>query len=111
MMAEVEKEQSRLRLVREKMVPISPGLLFVKEPRELLSSLLGPGPKAICTRGVQYEVEKYDGRGIQLGVDLARNGARVLLDGDDPNDKDDKGQIVDEFHAAAASAAYNSAQR
>jgi chromatin remodeling complex protein RSC6 len=35
----------------------------------------------------------------------------TLLDGDDPNDKDDKGQIVDEFHAAAASAAYNSAQR
>ena len=35
----------------------------------------------------------------------------TLLDGDDPNDKDDKGLIVDEFHAAAASAAYNSAQR
>jgi hypothetical protein len=33
----------------------------------------------------------------------------TLLDGDDPNDKDDKGLIVDEFHAAAASAAYNSA--
>ena len=33
----------------------------------------------------------------------------TLLDGDDPNDKDDKGQIVDEFHAAAASTAHNSA--
>ena len=33
----------------------------------------------------------------------------TLLDGDDPHDKDDKGLIVDEFHAAAASTAYTSA--
>jgi len=31
----------------------------------------------------------------------------TLLDGDEPNDKDDKGQFVDEFRAAAASTAHS----